>query len=137
MNLHGARSSPDRHRSGAERGSAAVELVLLTPLLMVCVLVVIQFALWQHARHVLLAAAQEGARVARAQGGTAEDGRLRAQDYIGQIGPDLVTAPTIEVDRSPDLVTVRIRGQAVNIVPGVPLRVTATSAGPVERFRAP
>ncbi len=111
--------------------------MLLTPLLMVCVLVVVQFALWQHARHVLLAAAQEGARVARAQGATAEDGRLRAQDYIGQIGPDLVTAPTIEVDRSLDLVTVRIRGQAVNIVPGVPLRVTATSAGPVERFRAP
>ena len=137
MNLHGARSSAHRRRSGAERGSAAVELVLLTPLLMVCVLVVVQFALWQHARHVLLAAAQEGARVARAQGATAEDGRLRAQSYIGQIGPDLVTAPTIEVDRSLDLVTVRIRGQAVNIVPGVPLRVTATSAGPVERFRAP
>lgn len=137
MNLHGARSSPDRRRPGAERGSAAVELVLLTPLLMVCVLVVVQFALWQHARHVLLAAAQEGARVARAQGATAEDGRLRAQDYIGQIGPDLVTAPTIEVDRNLDLVTVRIRGRAVNIVPGVPLRVTATSAGPVERFRAP
>ena len=137
MNVHGARSSPDRHRSEAERGSAAVELVLLTPLLMVCVLVVVQFALWQHARHVLLAAAQEGARVARAQGATAEDGRLRAQSYIGQIGPDLVTAPTIQVDRSLDLVTVRIRGQAVNIVPGVPLRVTATSAGPVERFRAP
>ncbi len=135
MNLHGARSSAHRRRSGAERGSAAVELVLLTPLLMVCVLVVVQFALWQHARHVLLAAAQEGARAARAQGATAEDGRLRAQDYIVQLGPDLVTAPTIEVDRSLELVTVRIRGQAVNIVPGVPLRVTATSAGPVERFR--
>ncbi len=135
MNLHDARSIPHRRRSGAERGSAAVELVLLTPLLMVCVLVVVQFALWQHARHVLLAAAQEGARAARAQGATAEDGRLRAQDYIVQIGPDLVTAPTIEVDRSLDLVTARIRGQAVNIVPGVPLRVTATSAGPVERFR--
>ncbi len=111
--------------------------MLLTPLLMVCVLVVVQFALWQHARHVLLAAAQEGARAARAQGATAEDGRTRAQDYIVQIGPDLVTAPTIEVDRSLDAVTVRVRGQAVNIVPGVPLRVTATSAGPVERFRAP
>lgn len=124
-------------RRAAERGSAAVELVLLTPLLMVCVLVVVQFALWQHARHVLLAAAQEGARAARAQGATAEDGRGRAQDYIEQIGPDLVSAPVIEVDRTVDEVTVTIRGQAVNIVPGLPLRLTATSAGPVERFRAP
>ncbi len=123
-------------RSG-ERGSAAVELVLLTPLLMLCVLVVVQFALWQHARQVLLAAAQEGARAVRVQGGTAEDGRARAVALIEQIGPDLVASPSVEVDRGLDVVSVRIRAQAVNIVPGVPLRVTATSAGPVERFRAP
>ncbi len=121
----------------AERGSAAVELVLLAPLLMICVLVVVQFALWQHARQVLLGAAQEGARAARAQGGTAENGRARALDYIEQIGPDLVSSPAVIVDRGIDVVSVRIRGQAVNIVPGLPLRVTATSAGPVERFRAP
>jgi Flp pilus assembly protein TadG len=119
------------------RGSAAVELVLLTPLLMICVLVVVQFALWQHARQVLLAAAQEGARAARAQGGTAEEGRARAFDYIEQIGPDLVSSPAVDVDRGLDIVSVQVRGQAVNIVPGLPLRVTATSAGPVERFRAP
>ncbi len=120
-----------------ERGSAAVELVLLTPLLMICVLVVVQFALWQHARQVLLAAAQEGARAARAQGGTAEDGRARAVELIEQIGPDLVASPSVTVDRGLDIVSVRVRAQAVNIVPGLPLRVTATSAGPVERFRAP
>ena len=137
MTIHGDRPRRLGRRRAADRGSAAVELVLLTPLLMVCVLVVVQFALWQHARHVLLAAAQEGARAARAQGATAEDGRLRAQDYIGQIGPDLVSAPVIEVDRTVDVVTVRIRGQAVNILPGLPLRVTATSVGPVERFRTP
>ena len=137
MTIHGDRPRRLERRRPAERGSAAVELVLLTPLLMVCVLVVVQFALWQHARHVLLAAAQEGARAARAQGATAEDGRLRAQDYIGQIGPDLVSDPVIEVDRTVDVVTVRIRGQAVNILPGLPLRVTATSVGPVERFRTP
>lgn len=137
MPLHRVRG-PLLHRApAADRGSAAVELVLLTPLLMVCVLVVVQFALWQHARHVLLAAAQEGARAARAHGATAVDGRTRAYDYIEQLGPDLVTAPVVEVDRGVDAVTVRVRGQAVNIVPGLPLKVTATSAGPVERFRAP
>lgn len=126
-----------RRRPTGQRGSAAVELVLLTPLLMVLVLLVVQFALWQHARQVLLAAAQEGARAARAQGGTAEEGRTRALDYIEEIGPDLVSSPAVEVNRSLDIVSVQVRGQAVNIVPGLPLRVTATSAGPVERFRAP
>ena len=121
----------------SDEGSSAIELVLLTPALMVCVLLIVQFALWQHARHVLLAAAQEGARAARAQGGTADDGRTRASNYIRQLGPDLVTAPVIDVARGTDSVSVRISGRAVNIVPGLPLRVTATSTGPVERFRAP
>jgi Flp pilus assembly protein TadG len=136
VTIRRARQASPGRTPGAERGSAAIELVLLTPLLMVCVLIVVQFALWQHARHVVLSAAQEGARVARAQGASAEDGRLRAYDYIGQLGPDLVSSPIVEVDRGLDTVTVRIRGQAVNIVPGVPLVVTATSAGPVERFRS-
>jgi Flp pilus assembly protein TadG len=134
---HGVRRIRRRLTPAGQCGNAAIELVLLTPLLMVCILVVVQFALWQHARHVLLSAAQEGARVARAQGGTAEDGRARAHDYIRQIGPDLVSSPDIDIDRGLDTVVVRIRGQAANIVPGLPLHVTATSAGPVERFRAP
>ena len=137
MTIHGDRLLRVERRRTAEQGSAAVELVLLTPVLMVCVLVVVQFALWQHARHVLLAAAQEGARAARAQGASAQDGRVRAQDYIARIGPDLVSAPIVDVDRTVDEVTVTIRGQAVNILPGLALRVTATSAGPVERFRSP
>lgn len=137
MRTDGRRYTDLGRRPTIERGSAAVEYVLLTPLLMVCVLVVVQFALWQHARQVLLAAAQEGARAARAQGGSAEDGRARALGYIEQIGPDLVSAPAVDVDRGVDVVSVRIRGQAVNIVPGLALRVTAVSAGPVERFRAP
>lgn len=137
MSNRAGRHGLSGRRPPAEQGSAAIEFVLLAPLLMVCVLIVIQFALWQHARHVLLAAAQEGARAARAQGGSAEDGRLRAHEYIGQLGPELVTSPVVDVDRGFETVTVRIRGQAVNIVPGLPLPVTATSAGPVERFRAP
>ena len=117
MPLHRAGGPLPRRVPAADRGSAAVELVLLTPLLMVCVLVVVQFALWQHARHVLLAAAQEGARAARAQGATAVDGRARAHEYIEQLGPDLVTAPVVEVDRGVDAVTVRIRGQGSTSCP--------------------
>lgn len=137
MCIHERRGASGRRCASAERGSAGVELVLLTPLLMLLVLVVVQFALWHHARQVLLAAAQEGARAARAQGGTAEHGRARAVDYIQQIGPDLVSSPDVDVDRGIDVVSVRVRGDAVNIVPGLPMRVTATSVGPVERFRAP
>ena len=48
-----------------ERGDAAVEAVLITPVLLFLIMVVIQFGLWYHASHVAEAAAQEGASAAR------------------------------------------------------------------------
>jgi hypothetical protein len=61
-----------------ERGSVALEMALAIPALMLIVLGLLQFGLWYHARQVALGAAQEGARVAAAEGGTAEAGEERA-----------------------------------------------------------
>ncbi|MGH3185480.1 MAG: TadE/TadG family type IV pilus assembly protein, partial [Streptosporangiaceae bacterium] len=35
-----------------ERGSATAELVIATPLLLLLILAIVQFALWEHATHV-------------------------------------------------------------------------------------
>src|SRR3569833_4288637 len=59
-------SAPLRRRR-SDRGANTLELALLTPILLLVILFVVQFALVFHARHVALAAAQAGARVAREQ----------------------------------------------------------------------
>jgi Flp pilus assembly protein TadG len=118
-------------------GASSVEMVLLTPALMLFVFTIIQVGLWFHAKQVVTAAAQEGARAARRSGATAADGRAAASAYIARVGGASVTTVTTAGERSATSVQVTVSGRAVRLIPGFPLAVRSTSTGPVERFRAP
>lgn len=120
-----------------EAGEATTEVVLVTPVLLLLVMTVIQFALWYHGSHVAEAAAQEGVRAARLDGGTEAAGRARAQEFLAQAGPTIVGAPQVTAARSTDLARVEVEGVAVSVVPGLRLPISAASESPVERFRAP
>lgn len=125
-------------RAGAPRsqkGIASTEAVLVTPVLLFLVMLVIQFGLCFHAQHVASAAAEEGARAARAEPGSARAGRERAKAFLDQAGPKIITNRTVTAVRRADLVTVQVRGQSVNVLPGFRLSVAATATSPVELFR--
>ncbi|HKA69278.1 MAG TPA: TadE/TadG family type IV pilus assembly protein [Actinomycetes bacterium] len=130
-----------RIRRDREGGDVALEMVLLAPIIIFMIFVVIQFALWYHARHVVTVAAQEGARVARASNTSAaaaeRAGRDRAYAFIDTIGGSIVEDPNVVVNRGAATVTVRVTGTAIHIVPGLRLQVRGQSAGPVERFVPP
>lgn len=125
-----------RARAG-DRGMNSLELALLTPILLAVMLFVVQFAMVYHARHVALAAAQAGARVARSDpsGDWKVRSQAKARSYIRQIGPRLLTAPRITAREDQGQRTVEVTGHAVEIIPFVPFRVTERSGGPVECFR--
>jgi len=55
-----------RFDAGSDAGGSAVELVLLTPLVMVLTFVPIQLGLWMHGRQLVTAAAQEASHAAAA-----------------------------------------------------------------------
>ena len=59
-----------------------VEFALALPVLLVVLIGVLQFGLMYHAQNVTTTAAQEGARVAAAQGGDLVSGEVRAQDVL-------------------------------------------------------
>jgi Flp pilus assembly protein TadG len=138
---------PVEHRQRRrDAGSSAIELVLLTPLLIVIVFGIIQAALLWHAQHVVVAAAQQGARLARSDTNTAQvattdpgadAATVRAEtiSYLHQLGADLIAAPTVNLTRTPGWVTVTVTGHAVSLLPGATLTVHATSRGPAEGFR--
>lgn len=123
-----------------DSGMTAIEFVLLTPVLFFMIFATVQFALYFFADHVAQAAAQAGARKARA---TADEQpgawRGEAQDvvdsYIRQLGPQLVLAPDVKM-LQPDqnTVGVEIAARVPTVFPGLDLTVHAQSAGPVERF---
>ncbi|MEU4484109.1 TadE family protein [Streptomyces purpurascens] len=129
-----------RAAARADSGMTAIEFVLLTPVLFFMIFATVQFALYFFADHVAQAAAQAGARKARA---TADERpgawRGEAQNvvdaYIRQLGPQLVLGPDVTM-LQPDqnTVGVEIAARVPTVFPGLDLTVHAQSAGPVERF---
>ena len=117
-----------------ERGEATTEMVLVTPVLLLLIAFVIQFALWYHASHVANAAAQEGVRAARAYGGTAQAGKERAERFLAETGPTIVLTPDVTVTRDPQHARVEVHGHAPGVVPGVRLSVDAVADSPTERL---
>lgn len=120
-------------RHPADRGSATLELVLVTMLLFATITLLVQVALAFHARQVLDAAAHDGARAARAYSASPADGRTVALASLRQLGGGLVHQPAVTVRRTPTTVTVTVTGRLPGIVPGTTLRLAATVTSIRER----
>jgi TadE-like protein len=120
-----------------DRGVSTLELALLTPILLLVMLLVVQFAMVYHARHVALAAAQAGARIARSEDGAAweQRSRVKARTYLRQIGPRLLNGPRVDTDATGDERFVVVSGYAVEVLPFFRFRISERSGGPIECFR--
>lgn len=123
-------------RRSAERGQATVEIVVVTPVLLLLIVTVIQFALWFDGVHVAEAAAQEGVRAARVEGGSAAAGQERAVSFLADAAPTLVASPVVAVARDSERARVEVRATAIALIPGLRLPIEATAESPVERFRS-
>ena len=115
-------------------GAVSAELVIATPLLLLLILGVIQFALWQHAEHVASAVAQQGLSVARLQNETAAAGKNEAQSVLDQLGPNLLSGTSITAARTNETTTVTVSGHAESILGVFSLPVRATASGPTEQY---
>lgn len=121
-----------------ERGSVALELAIVAPVLMLLVLGVLQFGLWYHAQNVVETAALEGARVAAAEDGTAGAGESRALEVL-QVGLGQaadVEGATASIDQ--DAARVEVTAQLPGLLPIPGLRSFSLSFEATafrERFR--
>jgi Flp pilus assembly protein TadG len=142
MRLHGgARRRRDADR---ESGVSAIEFVLLTPLLFFLLFATVQFALYFFARHVAIAAAQEGDRVARAEAAHpgmdwSGDATKKANGWINQLAPNLLSGAVVRIPPSTGQIGQQGWTVSVVVTATVPslwgnLSVTETSTGPVEQF---
>jgi Flp pilus assembly protein TadG len=148
---------PDGDR-GWERGSSALELVLITPVLIALVFGLVQTALVWNARHTVGAAAQHGARLARTAtalspavtttssttAGTTTDATSSAAQaqiqsstlrFLRQIGGASLRHPTVTIEHQGTDVVVTVSGTTVGVLPGTVVRVSGSSRTPVEGFR--
>jgi len=122
--------------AGDDRGTTAIELVIVTPLLMLVTFLIVQFALSWFGNEVAGATAREVARYVRI-GGTPAQAEARGTEYAASVGNGSLRDVSVEVTLiGDDRVRATVRGRAQEIVDGFAPRVTQSVEGPIEQFKA-
>jgi Flp pilus assembly protein TadG len=114
------------------RGATTVELVIATPLMLLLLMLVVQFAVWAHAEHVAQAAANTGVQTARAYRATPDQGRADAVTVLANSAGTVLTGVQVTAGRDATTATVTVIGQAMTVVPGLHLPVRASVTAPRE-----
>lgn len=122
-----------------DAGASSIELVLYTPMLMIVIFLIVQFAMSWFGSEVAGATAREAARVARTGGGTPASlaaAEKRGETYAAAIGKSALNDVTVTVVVIPgDRVRATVSGRAQEIVGGFAPRVSQSVEGPIEQFR--
>jgi hypothetical protein len=105
-----------------------------TPLLLLLILAVIQFAVFEHASEVAQAVASQALASTRTVGGTTTSGRAEATSLLANVGSGVLINPAVSVTRDATSARVIVTGTSESVIPLVHLPVTASSSGPLERF---
>jgi Flp pilus assembly protein TadG len=118
-----------------ERGSSSIQMVMLMPALFSIMFLGMQGALYYHARTVAIAAAQEGARAAGSQNGTAAEGVSAASSFVSDAGGrDVLPGAHMTGGRSATIATVTVTGTSLSVIPGWSPAVSQSASVPVERM---
>ncbi|MEX2555571.1 MAG: TadE family protein [Actinomycetota bacterium] len=125
-------------RFRSERGTAALELAIVAPALMLLVLGILQFGLWYHAEHVTKTAALEAARAAAAEDGRAGSAESRARDVLQAGLGSTAQNATVDVTIGSETVRARVNASMRGLlpIPGLSrLSLSADATAYRERFR--
>ena len=120
--------------TGGERGSVTVEMVVLMPVLLTTLFGGIQAGVVFHARHIAIAAAQEGARTAAAYQASLPDGVSTATNAAADRAGQTLTGIKVTGQRTTTRVSITVQGNAISLLPGVSWPIEQTATLPVERL---
>jgi len=124
-------------RRPSDLGSSTPEIVIVLPVLMLLVTFGLQFALWALASQATSDAVAQGAASLRAENGTATAAQAVVRRELDSLASGLVLHPIVSVGSLPDgAAALSASGFVPSLIPGARLSVSATSAGPDQRFRA-
>jgi Flp pilus assembly protein TadG len=123
-------------RARDQRGAVAVEMVVLLPLVLAFVLLAVQVSLWFHARSIALASAEVGARTSAGRQSSLAGGLAAAEQFADAVGGSHLTGVSVTGSRSATFTTVSVRGEAVRLLPLIPLNLSVAQSAtlPVERL---
>jgi Flp pilus assembly protein TadG len=118
-------------RCSCDRGEVALQVVLLTPIVLLLVLMSVQAALWYHAAELADSAAADGAAAAARYAAGTGAGSAAIAQFVAESGGRLVSA-TVSADGTAMVATVAVH--VPRVVPGWPDTVTRRASAPIERL---
>jgi Flp pilus assembly protein TadG len=130
------RLQPQRRRDEGDRGSVSIEMVVLTPVLLLLMFTAIQAALWGYARDIAIGAAQNAARAGSAFGSDPSAACAAAVRFATQNGDGLsdVTCTPELIDGGRQL-RITVGGVSLSLVPGVKgFNAAQSASSPIEQF---
>ena len=120
-----------------DRGALSLTYVVILPVVFLFLASVIQASFWFLARDAALAAARQGADVARAAGSSMTAGHAAAMSFARQAGYGFLLQPRASVRPAGGAtVSVTVSGHVPSFVPGLDVNVRETVLAPVEVFRS-
>jgi Flp pilus assembly protein TadG len=117
-----------------DTGALTLSYVIVFPAVLFAIMVIVQAALYYMAHNLALAAARQGADVAREYNSTDAAGTSAAQALINQDGSGMLASAHAVTTRTGTTVTVTVRGTAWSVLPLLPDLVHETVQEPIERF---
>jgi hypothetical protein len=123
--------------SRRDSGTLTLSYVIIVPVFLLGVLVIVQAAAWYVARETALAAAREGADVARTANPPPGSGARAAIVFARAAAPGFLLGPSASAaGSSASTVIITVTGRVPSLIPGMVIRVSEVVAAPVERFTA-
>lgn len=109
----------------------------MIPVFLASIMVIVQACVWYLARETAIAAARQGADIARTAQRPPGSGAAAAVAFARRAAPGFLLAPAATTSGS-SAATIRIvvTGRVPSLVPGLVLTVRETVTAPVERFTA-
>jgi Flp pilus assembly protein TadG len=121
---------PDR----GDTGALTLSYVIVFPAILFAILVIVQASLYYMAQNLALAAARQGADVAREYNSTNGAGATAAIALINDDGSGMLADEHAVATGTATTVQVTVTGRAWSVLPLLPVRVSETVQEPVERF---
>lgn len=123
----------------SDRGDASIQMAIVFPVFILFVIGVVQIILWGNAQAIAQVAAREGVAAARLYKAPPAQGPARAREALGRLAGSNLQSWQVSGDRSSaQRVHVRVTGQALSLLPGIPnFPVDEEASGSVERWTTP
>lgn len=111
-------------------------MVIVVPVVLLIITIVLQGAMYYHARNVAMAAAEQGVRMARADGSNADAGETAARQFLVRAEADkVIEAATVRSSATPRHVTITVSGRSVGVIPFLPrMTITQSATGTREAW---